>query len=524
MPETLPLTPTPAPYSLKDHFEKDRRFFLMAGAGLVGVLLFALVGLGVYYSTSQRSYDDTGRAFLSQGVSELSLSNPANISPVVGQPVNVALTYNSNQAPVSGIQVVVEVTHGSLGDVTFQPANVSGLQVIASVTENISGGKKLLLAFGSNPITAPFNTGNTPVTLGTFQYTQPNTTGVRFEFKSETRTTATTSGNDTLKTPNPLSQTYNLKTTSASPSPTAVALASPTSTPTAIPAGASPTPTIRPASPTPTPFTATVTPSPTPIYFAPTPTPVYVATNNTVTTQCNAYCTSNSQCPTNTACVGNYCRNPFCTSAMDCVCTANNLNPSPVPQVITQTTVVPVPTYVPTTTYAPQQVIYVDQPSIGGPVVQQPQVTYVDPSAQTGVATTGDKGAEFAMGGANQNPSVPIAEDVVVPSPTFNPSTAFISPSPVAMEQTSTPRSWLLLAVGIGAGVLAAAIALLLWLQGRTSKPVMVQPSSTPRSMVMPTAPASMPPARPTTASIPPAQPITTSPSTPTLPPKPPGA
>jgi hypothetical protein len=233
---------------------------------LVAVVVLGGLGLGAYYVNKRdQSYDVGSQAFIpSGGVAKIELAAPNEVSQAVGQSQRVALRFSTQQAPISGVQVVVEMKHSTFSDVVFTPSTIAGLELISSETEAMSGGKRFLLAYGSNPLTTPFNNGIAFQTLGHFEYVQPQ--GVlTLEFTTDTITVAPETGNDTLAAPDKRLVAYGLQTT-------------------------------------------------------PTPTPSSGVGGITVLA-CNSQCGTHAQCAANHFCSNGRCRNTACSGSENCVCT-----------------------------------------------------------------------------------------------------------------------------------------------------------------------------------------------------------
>lgn len=111
------------------------------------------------------------------------------------------------------------------------------------------------------------------------------------------------------------------------------------------------TPTL---SPTPT-LTPTVTPT-----GQPSATPAPTATPQPSKLACNGACTSDSQCGTNMACIGGFCRNPSCSTEYSCTCAQPTTPPQQPaqgqPAVLTQAPqyIAAAPTNAPLPTVAPR--------------------------------------------------------------------------------------------------------------------------------------------------------------------------
>lgn len=81
---------------------------------------------------------------------------------------------------------------------------------------------------------------------------------------------------------------------------------------------------------------AAVTPTPTPVP-TPTPTALVVPTVTPTPTgsgspnSCNGSCGSDTNCQSGYICSGGFCRNPICTSAVNCVCASSTTTPTPTP-------------------------------------------------------------------------------------------------------------------------------------------------------------------------------------------------
>ncbi|HJY98216.1 MAG TPA: hypothetical protein VJ227_00690 [Patescibacteria group bacterium] len=84
---------------------------------------------------------------------------------------------------------------------------------------------------------------------------------------------------------------------------------------------------------------ATPTPSPSP---TPTVTPTPTATP--VAGACNAACTTNSNCAGGNVCSSGFCRNPLCTSAVNCSCVTATATPTALASAAAaQSTPLPIP-------------------------------------------------------------------------------------------------------------------------------------------------------------------------------------
>ncbi len=245
---------------------RQPRQMVIAVATLCTVF-FVLVGL--FFLTRQvneeeASFDNRNQAYVaSGGVAKIELGAPSEVSQVVGQRQRVPLRFSTQSAPVDAVQVVVEMRHATLSDVIFAPSSVTGLELISSQTEAFSGGKRFLMAFSANPLGTPYNSGDSQVVLGHFEFIQPQGE-VTLEFHTDTQTIAPNTGNDSLAAPIPRFRAYGL---TATPTPTAVADA-----------------------------------------------------RGVTVLACNSACSSHAQCEANSFCHNGRCRKTACAESESCSC------------------------------------------------------------------------------------------------------------------------------------------------------------------------------------------------------------
>lgn len=480
------------------HSQRLRKKFLIAGT----ILSIVVFGVGVmvlafYAQNRQRSYDDASKAYLpTGGVAQLSLVTPPTTPAAQGTQQKIPLRFSTQRAPISGLQVIVDVKKADGVSVEFAPNDAANFILFAQEKENITGGVRFKLAFGSNPLTTPFNNDTATRDLGFFQYTQPNSGNVVFEFQSETRTVAAETGDDTLTKPNPLSYTYKGATVVADAT-----------------------------SPTPTTSSTGSTPSP-----SPTPT---TASNQdqggvggTTVLSCNDSCTSTSQCPVNTFCSSGRCRHVSCPSQSNCSCQPT---PTPTPR----STVNPTPTslvYYGTTGNSNTGSGTGTSGSTGSTGGSRNTGSTRSPSRSTGSTGTSGSGTSTNGGSASSlddttsdnkggdlsgasDDSIESTQEALVRDLNERMGETTASPEPVAQEEATQGSNMLMQMIVPGIAILGIAFlgiaAFLLFGRRGHQEPARVAytPPQPPRDPVVPVMPQSQPSA-PSPSSPQPAAPM----------------
>lgn len=139
----------------------------------IGIVLLAGIAVAVFLALSRQ--DNRQRASTSTGTASIRFLAPGGTSMVTPNStatITIQAT-GTGQSQVDGFQVVANITGSIPTNLSLEPAAIPDLTAVSSSITDVSGGKRLMLAFITKDPQKPFNANGASVTLATLRFTAP---------------------------------------------------------------------------------------------------------------------------------------------------------------------------------------------------------------------------------------------------------------------------------------------------------------------------------------------------------------